>query len=75
MSSNSAQIQRKRLLQYLREIGPISTLEARQKLDILHPAARVQWLREHGHNIVTEPVAEDGHHRVAKYFLLGANHV
>jgi len=53
--------------------SPITTLQARQELDILHPAARIQELREAGHKIVTEWTTGDtgkAKHRVACYALL-----
>lgn len=72
---DGAAIQRARLLEAL-EQGPVSTLYAREYLDILHPAARVQELREQGYNVTTEWVLEDNGegrpHRVAKYVLLPA---
>jgi hypothetical protein len=65
--------QRQRLLAALRK-GNISTLDARRELDILHPAARVQELREAGHHIITywhDDATELGQvHRVANYVLL-----
>lgn len=44
--------QRAALLAALRE-GPITTLEARDALGVMHPAARVLELRRLGHVIVT----------------------
>jgi len=73
--SNNAKAQCQKLLQALRQ-KPLSTLEARRELDILHPAARVQELKAAGHNIVThwsEEPSECGElHRVARYVLLSA---
>lgn len=63
----SRHAQRYRLLEALR-LRPVSTFEARTQLDIPHPAARVQELRE-THRIITHWTREDGH-RVAKYVLL-----
>jgi hypothetical protein len=72
-SGNESSAQCARLLAGLR-IGPITTLESRRALDILHPAARVQELREQGHNIVTVwthgLTSEGNTHRVAKYVLM-----
>lgn len=66
-------VQQSILLAALR-INSITTLEARSALDVLHPAARVQELREAGHNIITawtnDFTAEGNRHRVAKYVLL-----
>lgn len=71
--SNSLPEQRKRLLVALR-IAPVTTISARHELDILHPAGRVQELREQGHNIVTyrdnQETPEGNKHRVARYVLL-----
>jgi hypothetical protein len=71
--SNNAKAQCQKLLQALRQ-KPLSTLEARRELDILHPAARVQELKAAGHNIKThwsEEPSECGElHRVARYVLL-----
>lgn len=70
---NAATAQRARLLEALRS-GPLSTLEARRELDVLHPAARVQELRERGHPITTtwtfEATPCGERHRVARYVLL-----
>ncbi len=59
--------QRKRLLERLKE-KPLTTLEARSELDIMHPAARIQELKEQGNKIYTHWETVDGH-RVAKYVL------
>jgi len=52
----------------------MTTLEARQRLNVLHPAARVLELREMGHRIETlwrEDHDAGGHsHRVAEYVLM-----
>lgn len=65
--------QRQRLLVWLQE-KPITTLQARQELNILSPAARVFELRhQFGFNIQTMWVEEftpGGYkHRIAKYVL------
>ena len=52
-NDNSASAQRSRLLAALIK-GPVSTLAARKYHDILHPAARVQELRDRGHLIDTQ---------------------
>ena len=64
--------QRQRLLEWLLTRS-ISTLQARQELDIMHPAARIQELRDRGHNIKTHWTTADtgkAKHRVACYVLL-----
>ena len=74
-NSNSAQDQRKRLLDYLRTRGSIDTITARRELDILCPAARVLELRhKYGHRIDTVKIMQPTDcgklHTVAKYVLL-----
>lgn len=69
----SAEGQRKRLLDVLR-CDAVSTLEARQDLDILHPAMRVRELRLEGYDIRTVRVPADTgfgvKHSVARYVLI-----
>lgn len=71
-AGNSAAAQRARILDALR-VGPVTTLDARHRLDVLHPAARVMELRKFGQSIDTIwTTAENGEgrpHRVAKYVL------
>lgn len=73
-NDNSASAQRSRLLAALIK-GPVSTLAARKFHDILHPAARVQELRNRGHLIDTvwtdDVTAEGNVHRVALYLYRG----
>ena len=69
---NTAKEQRARVLARLRK-APLTTLEAREELDVLHPAARVMELRKEGYHIETV-TAEDTTacgrvHRVARYVL------
>jgi hypothetical protein len=52
------------ILKYLQANGTMTTLEARNHLSIMHPAARVQELREQGRKILTVRVD-----RIAKYVL------
>ncbi len=77
-SSISTKSQRRRILNYLRSKS-LTTLAARNELDIMHPAARVQELKAQGHEIYTHwEVIDSGKnkHRVASYVLLpgGAGH-
>ncbi|WP_151448500.1 helix-turn-helix domain-containing protein [Lacisediminimonas profundi] len=76
MHPNSVSAQRARLLDQLRQ-GPVSTLDARAVLDVMHPAARVMELREQGYQIETlwsrEPSPCGRLHRVARYVLLPSN--
>ena len=44
--------QQQRILKYLQENRAMITLDARTELDVFHPAARVQELREQGNDIV-----------------------
>lgn len=70
-STNSAS-QRQRLLEWLRT-SPITTLQARKELDIMHPSQRVLELKAFGHNIVTHWETVDtgkAKHRVDCYVLL-----
>ena len=73
----SAGAQRKRLLERL-QIGPVDTITARQELNVLHPAARIQELRFAGHLIrthLTDITDAQGfkHPRCAVYYLANAN--
>ncbi len=49
---NSLASQRERLLTHLRAHGSISTIEARERPDCLHPAGRIAELRDAGHDIL-----------------------
>ena len=68
----TASAQRARLLDALR-IAPITTIEARRNLDILHPAMRVLELRTQGygiHTVWTHQETDAGiQHRIARYVL------
>ncbi len=71
--SNSTAAQRQRLETALR-LGPVSTIYARDELDIMMPAARIFELRyEVGVNIQThwkmEQTSCGKNHRVAEYVL------
>jgi hypothetical protein len=70
---NTVEAQRCRILARLRQ-GPLSTLEARADLDVLHPAARVMELRGEGHCIKTLRTHEHSAcgqlHTVARYVLM-----
>lgn len=73
-NDNSASAQCARLLPALIK-KPLSILEARQRLDVLHPAARVQELRKRGHlidTVWTDDFTSEGKlHRVALYIYRG----
>ena len=68
----SASAQRGRLLDALR-VAPITTIEARRNLDILHPAMRVLELRGQGYGINTvwthQKTDAGIRHRIARYVL------
>jgi hypothetical protein len=71
----SIKAQRDRLLDSMIRIGSVNTLFARDRLNIMAPAARVAELRKAGHQINTVPVEiydRDGrpHCRVARYVLV-----
>jgi hypothetical protein len=72
LNDNSSSAQRNRILQALRE-GPVNTLKARSELNCLHPAARIQELRNQGYYIITnwrvDTTSEGFKHRVAEYVL------
>lgn len=72
-TDNSIHSQRMRLLQRLRECD-LTTSEARRDLDIMHPAARVQELREMGqliHTVWTSEITTTGSTRhLARYVLV-----
>lgn len=74
LNDTSAAGQHARLLAHLREHGSVDTITARRELNIMHPAARIQELRELGHAIKSHPTTlTDDHGRqhrgVATYYL------
>lgn len=72
-TDNSSHNQRLKLLDYLFERGSITTSEAREKLDIYNPPARLFELRGAGyliHTIWDYWTSEHGiKHRIARYVL------
>ncbi len=72
--STSTAAQRSRLLKHLREVGPISTMEAREILNIYSAPPRVWELRNRGYNIAMNWVWEHDRqgrpHRVGRYALM-----
>ena len=70
---NSSQSQRLRLLESLK-VAPVDTITARRELDVMHPAARFQELKQRGNLIDTVRVGRASDcgkvHRVALYVLL-----
>ena len=74
MASHSSAEQDRRLLLALRT-GPVSSIQAANDLDIVHPPSTVRRLRRVGHDIATHwtyQATDAGRppHRVAKYVLL-----
>jgi hypothetical protein len=72
--STDSSSQRLRILSWL-STAPLTTLQARTELDIMHPAARVKELKERGYNIVTHWTTvwtDKAKHRIASYVLLSA---
>jgi hypothetical protein len=72
-NDNSAFNQCLKLLDYLLEHGSITSAEAREKLDIYYPPARIFTLRQNGYLINTvwdNWTSEHGiKHRIARYVL------
>lgn len=69
--SKSTDNQRKQLFHELQK-HPVTTLEARQELFIMAPAARVFELKERGHKIITRMVEATfgSKKKIAQYALL-----
>ncbi len=74
-TTESATRQRARIEAHFRQFGSLSTPEGRNELGVMHPAARVQELRDAGHDIVTVRTwhtdATGRRHRVARYHWRG----
>lgn len=74
---DSAHSQRLRLLERLR-VAPVDTITARRELDVMHPAARIQELKQRGNKIDTVRVGRPTDcgkvHSVALYVLHGECH-
>lgn len=72
--SQSLPVQRAHLLKWLQGRGRITTLQARNDLGIMHPAARIQELRESGYDIATywqlEADATGTQHKQGLYVLM-----
>ena len=56
MSENSKPTQAQRVLDYIREFGSITQLEALRDLGVMRLASRISELRKHGHKIESERV-------------------
>ena len=72
-SPSAAAAQRARILAHLQAGRPLSTIQARRELDVLHPGARVFELRRAGWPIamtwVSEETSAGQRHRVGRYWL------
>src|SRR5580704_4030135 len=72
---NSASTQKKRLVKYFENNPRLSTIEARDKMGILHPGGRINELRAKGYLIEThwtnETDANGVLHRVGLYVYQG----
>jgi len=53
------------------QCGPLTTLEAREKLFIMSIAARIFELKSRGHNITTQKIPA-GRRKIAQYVLLNS---
>jgi len=74
VESLSAEAQRARILQFLKSGKPLTTLQARHHLNVMHPAARVMELRKRGYKIITcrrkDADTAGREHSVAEYVLM-----
>ena len=75
VNNTTASAQRERLLQFLSKNGSVNTMFARDRLNLMQPAARIKELRDLGHKIHTDRIVindRDGrrHNKVARYVLL-----
>ncbi len=76
ISENSISAQRRCLLDWMRNSGPIDTLTARRDLNILMPASRIKELKNQGYAFHTRRLTindEHGrsHSNIALYTLIG----
>jgi hypothetical protein len=71
-------IQKARILKALQDVGSagLSTIELREQYNVMHPAGRVQELRENGNRIDTVRTIDNNSfgfkHSVARYVLISA---
>jgi hypothetical protein len=75
-TDNSGSAQRRGLLDWMRNSGPIDTLTARRDLNILMPASRIKELKNQGYTFHTRRITitdEHGrsHSNIALYSLIG----
>ena len=73
--ANSVAAQRKRIAYWFAQFSSLTTEQARQHLDIMHPAGRIKELRARGFEILTVwddwPTACGKFHRMARYVYIG----
>jgi hypothetical protein len=75
LTDNSGSAQRRCLLDWMRNSGPIDTLTARRDLNILMPASRIKELKNQGYSFHTQRITitdEQGrsHSNIALYALV-----
>lgn len=72
---NSVFAQRQRIAEWFKSYNSLTTEEARQILDIMHPAGRIKEMRARGFDIMTVwenyPTSSGKMHRMARYVLIG----
>ncbi|GGI86567.1 helix-turn-helix domain-containing protein [Legionella impletisoli] len=75
--NNSHQSQRKRILEHFEKCPKLSTLQARNEYDVLHPGGRNIELRKKGCDIQThwiyEPNSNGINHRIGLHVYKGKN--
>lgn len=73
--NKSFNAQRKRLYEALKH-SSVTTIQARDELNIMAPAARVKELRDSGHSIVTEMIwikdSQGRNHKSGCYHLISS---
>lgn len=75
LNNTTSFAQRKRLLEAMQRLGAVNTMYARDRLNIMMPAARIKELRALGHDIYTDRITiknKQGfiHRGVALYVLI-----
>ena len=78
---NNTFAQRQRITEWFQSCSSLTTEQARQELDIMHPAGRIKEMRARGFDIMTVwdnyPTSSGNTHRMARYVLIsqaGGNH-
>ena len=68
--------QQQKVLKYLQTHRAMTTYDARNKLDVMHPASRVQELKAKGHKIITHfrwVSTGQAKNKVGEYVLIQTN--